>query len=105
MKAACGPYEDALRTISREVKAFGGCGTVHGCIVDIDYYNHIYLNPFDGKATAYYAEDICSRDTFKSVPALLQARVPDLLAAFERADGTGSLPVLGGLQDKPNTAR
>ena len=24
-------------------------GKVHGCIVDIDYFNHIYLNPQDGK--------------------------------------------------------
>ena len=23
-------------------------GTVRGCIIDIDYFNHIYINPVDG---------------------------------------------------------
>ena len=25
-------------------------GRVHGCIVDLDFYNHLFLNPFDGSS-------------------------------------------------------
>ena len=49
MKAAFTPYRNALKTISKEIRAFGGNGNIHGCIIDIDFFNHIYVNPFDGK--------------------------------------------------------
>lgn len=54
-------YWDALYDISayvRQVTGGQGCARVHGCIVDIDYFNHIYVNPFDGTITPYYADSI-----------------------------------------------
>lgn len=65
------PYRNALGMLSKEVKSFGGNGHVHGSIVDIDFYNHIYLNPFDGTITPYFAESMASWDTYKDVPSLL----------------------------------
>ena len=38
-------YSDVQRKISAEVVRFGGSGRIHGCIIDIDFNNHIYLNP------------------------------------------------------------
>ena len=35
-------YNTALKIISEKVKLLGGDGTVHGCIVDIDFFNHIF---------------------------------------------------------------
>ena len=72
VRAALAPYQKALRMIADEVKSFGGWGTRHGCIVDIDFYNHIYLNPFDGAITPYFAEDMDNRMVFDSVKQLLE---------------------------------
>lgn len=49
------PYRNAQEQISEAVKSFGGEGTIHGCIIDIDFYNHIMLNPTDGSITYYYS--------------------------------------------------
>lgn len=49
----CTPYYTILQQISEKIKAAGLWGTIHGCIVDIDYSNHIAINPFDGTITRY----------------------------------------------------
>lgn len=49
------PYRRIQERISEEVKALGYSGRIHGCIVDVNYYNHIMLNPLDGKITYYYS--------------------------------------------------
>lgn len=66
------PYYSALAAVSKEVKSIGGDGYIHGSIVDIDYFNHIYLDPLDGSLTPYYAESTEERMTFKSIDRLLK---------------------------------
>lgn len=68
------PYQNALKRISEEVKSFGGYGIIHGCIVDIDFFSHVYLNPFNGAIIPYFAWDTESREEFDSVENLLAAR-------------------------------
>lgn len=60
-------------------------GRVHGCIVDLDYNNHIYLNPYDGKIAPYYAPNMYQKYVYKNVPSLIAARRPEMLASFEKA--------------------
>lgn len=45
---------------------------VHGCIVNIDMYNHLYLNPFDGKLTPYYATDMEHKIVYPNMQYLLK---------------------------------
>lgn len=66
-------YSKAQYEIAKLVKRIGGDGTVHGCIIDIDEFNHLYLNPLDGTVTAYYADDITSRKIYKSIELLLES--------------------------------
>lgn len=47
------PYRNAQEQIAEAVKSFGGAGTIHGCIIDIDFLNHVMLNPSDGTITYY----------------------------------------------------
>ena len=61
-----------LCKLSNEVKAIGGRGRVHGFIVDIDQFHHVYLNPFDGKVTLYYATDKTNKLAFENVKSLLE---------------------------------
>lgn len=69
---AFAPYRKALSMISDEVSAIGGTGTIHGCIVDIDWFNHVYLNPFDGKVTPYFAMNTTDKLVFNNMESLLK---------------------------------
>ena len=94
VQAAVSPYQSALHHISSEIKSIGGWGSIHGCIVDIDFFNHIYLNPFDGKITPYYAWDISSRLVYDDLPSLLKVHVPQLKDRFDNAHKSGAVPLL-----------
>lgn len=102
VKEAMGPYHQALETLSSEIKAFGGIGTIHGCIVDIDWWKHVYLNPYDGKITPYYAINMMYKWLYDDVPSLLEDN-PNLffpeesmsmVKGFQEAQAAGKLPVL-----------
>lgn len=73
LKEALGPFDQALRRISQDVKAFGGSGRIHGSIVDINYWAHLYVNPFDGKVTPYFAFDQTRKMVFPNMRDLLMA--------------------------------
>lgn len=102
VEASFRPYRLALNEIAKEVRAFGGQGTVHGCIVDIDFLNHIYLNPFDGTLTPYFAWSMNGWEVYPSVPALLNAGkengfLPDrvkMSTRYQKALETGEVPTL-----------
>ena len=57
----------------------------HGCIIDIDFFNHIFINPFDGTISPYFAKSTVMRYIYKNVQSLLVAKRPDLLHMFNRA--------------------
>ncbi len=65
-------YNDALKRVSKQIRDLGGNGIIHGCIVDIDFYNHAYLNPYDGKLSFYSAPDINSRISYDTLEGLLE---------------------------------
>lgn len=67
VSAAYAPYYAVISQLAGEVSALGGSGTIHGCIVDIDFNTHIYLNPFDGTVTAYYANDVSERLVYRDI--------------------------------------
>lgn len=73
-----GKYNSYQKKIAEEVCSFGGWGYIHGCIIDIDYFNHIYLNPLDGTITPYYAIDMTAKYVYSNVESLLMSRRQDL---------------------------
>lgn len=96
------PYNNCLETISKEIRTFGGSGKIHGYIVDIDFFNHIYLNPFDGKITPYFAQNMVKKLPFENVPTLLKnspfppqpSDGTPLLVRYKKASKSGLIPVL-----------
>lgn len=98
------PYQDFLEQVSKEVQLFGGSGYIHGCIVDIDFFNHIYLNPFDGKITPYSAEDMENKTVYDSVEMLLlQSPLlwhKDLLNNYKKIVKQSLLPILSPEQEE-----
>ncbi|MBT8982167.1 hypothetical protein BTH70_05655 [Lactobacillus delbrueckii subsp. bulgaricus] len=70
---------------------------VHGCIVDIDFFNHIYLNPFDGKIYPYFALDTTNKVFFKDVKSLLNSSSFDnkrILRKYSSMSQKGNIPIL-----------
>ena len=75
-------YHQFLKEISKFIKSIGGDGTIHGCIVDIDFFNHLYINPVDGKITPYFASTIVEKYIYKNLPSLLKNKCKDLYINF-----------------------
>lgn len=65
-------YTAFQKDIAKNVRAIGGSGRIHGCIVDIDATNHIYVNPLDMTVTGYWAADIVYKQIFPSIVSLLK---------------------------------
>lgn len=67
-------------------RKIGNCyqlpGKVHGCIVDIDFFNHIFLNPYDGTISPYHALSTSKKYVYKNVCSLLVAQKPNMLPEF-----------------------
>ena len=82
IKAIMNSYMDRLFDVSKAIRSIGGDGSIHGCIVDIDYYNHIYINPTDGKVTPYFAYDMEQKYVYKDLYTLLEEKKPSLLQGY-----------------------
>jgi len=76
------PYRDAQEQISQAVKSFGGNGTIHGCIIDIDAVNHIMLDPFDGSVIYYYSPSFGLIKKYENLMELLDNHNKQLAAQY-----------------------
>ena len=61
IKTPLDKFTSFQKHIADVVKRIGGYGTIHGSIIDIDFYNHIYVNPVDLSMTGYWASDIINK--------------------------------------------
>ena len=85
-----------FETISKFVKSFGGSGRIHGSIIDIDYFNHIYVNPYDGTVTPYFAYNIIDKYKYCDIPSLLKEQSDELYSNYSALIKSGDdvfLPV------------
>lgn len=89
-------YTKIQETISNEIQKIGGSGYIHGCIIDIDYFNHVYVNPIDRKIIGYWASDIIHKKVFPTVTALLKEECPTLYERYTKLlkDNSKNLPIL-----------
>lgn len=71
-------YYDSLKTISSAIQRLGGSGNIHGAIVDVDFFNHVYLNPVDGTLTCYTATSMSDKFVHNNVLSFLKAARPDM---------------------------
>lgn len=91
-------YRAFQSRVSDEVERLGGIGVIHGCIIDLDWSNHLYVNPIDGTITPYYADSVVDKYIYKNIPSLLKAKMPDLYQRYveqiEQSDAEASFPIL-----------
>ena len=84
-------YSNLQKQVSMAVQNIGGDGTIHGCIVDIDFYSHLFVLP-NGQVIPYYAYSMVHKVVFPSLQQLLQEHTPTLHAKY--------LKMIEGTQDK-----
>ena len=77
-------YQEAQKQVSKAIKSIGGTGKIHGCIVDIDFYSHVYLNPIGSTLIGYFAYDMVHKWVYGSVTALLEEHAPELYANYKQ---------------------
>ena len=89
-------YSSVQEKIASEIRKLGGDGTIHGCIIDIDWFNHVYVNPVDMKITGYWASDIINKKIYPNVPALLEKECPSMYAKYTKLlkGSSKNLPML-----------
>ncbi len=83
LKDSTKEFNNILQEVSRYIKSIGGTGYIHGCIVDIDFLNHIYINPFDGKVSPYFALSMVEKYVYKDLGTLLQCHCPDIYLNYK----------------------
>ena len=80
------PFRDTQEQYSKLVKSFGGKGTIHGTIIDIDFENHIMINPLDGTVTFYNSPDYGILKRYNSLPQLLHHHCPQLEKKYKKVN-------------------
>ncbi len=86
VRAATSLLESFLKMrhdLSNDVRLIGGDGKEHGAIVDIDFFNHVFLNPIDGKRTCYFAMSTAEKYVYPDISNLLASHCPNLLPHFK----------------------
>ena len=69
-------------------------GTVHGCIIDLDYSNHVFVNPIDGTITAYRAVNTLSQRIYKDLGELLAENFPAIFPEYQKLRLKRAVPTL-----------
>ena len=77
-------FTNYQQEIANKIKKIGGSGNIHGSIIDIDFFNHLFINPIDLKITAYYATDIINKYIYKDLPSLLENHCPNLYLNYNQ---------------------
>lgn len=90
IKTPLDKYTSFQKQIANSIKRIGGSGEIHGAIIDIDFFNHIYVNPFDFSITGYWAFDIINKKVYSTIPALLKNNCPQLYKNYIRTLETKS---------------
>ena len=104
IKTPIDKFTSFQKHIADMVKRIGGVGTIHGSIIDIDFYNHIYVNPFDLTITGYWASDVINKIVYPSIPALLEKNCPAIFGKYVKLFKSNSENPLA-LKQQTNVAK
>ena len=84
IKTPMDKYTAFQEKIAGVIQKIGGDGRIHGCIIDINFFNHAYVNPIDLTVTGYWASDIFQKVTYPDIPSLLKGQCPQLYTNYQK---------------------
>ena len=90
------PLRKMQEQISQELKQLGLSGEIHGLIVDVDFYHHIFINPEDGKVAFYYSPFMGTIQQFGTFRELLSHIEIDKL----KGDMSSKMQIYDNLMNK-----
>ena len=104
---ALAPLRNRQEFLSRQLKKCGFDGRIHGCIVDVDYYNHIGVNPATGELSFYYSPFVGAMHTYSSFPEMLSGmvrmgRLPEGKRLEIESSVTSAIPLLENGNPSPS---
>ena len=88
------PFRKKQLEISAFVKSFGGSGSIHGSIIDIDFTNHIMLDGYTGELIYYNSPMFSYAKTYSSMQYLIENHCQELLPAYEVIAKKVNLPTI-----------
>lgn len=94
-------YNSKIEEVSHNVKKFGGSGRIHGCIVDIDFYSHVYINPYDDTIIPYFATDMINKFVYTNIATLLYNNNKDLYLRFKNETDLSVMNENWNVDEKP----
>ena len=97
LRRALMPYREELAKLSKAIMSVGGSGRVHGCIIDIGCYTHMWFDPTNGKLEAYLAFDSSDYEPY-DLHTLLKMFEPRINIQFEEAIKNKALPLLSNYE-------
>ena len=93
IKTPMDKYTAFQEKISDTIKKIGGVGRIHGCMIDINFVNHVYVNPIDLTIMGYWASDMIQKVVYPNIHSLLEEECPLLYANYQK--------LIGGKQADP----
>lgn len=88
------PIQNFEQWYEKRKETFRLDGTVHGCIVDLDYSSHIFLNPYDGQVVPYSAPSMYEKYVYENVASLIADKRPEMLTGFQTKYSNETEPLL-----------
>lgn len=85
------PYRMLQNKISNKLKELGFDGHIHGCIVDVDFFNHILVDPIDGKIHFYNSPSFGEINRYSSFKDLLLNNGNSINIRYELIDEISKL--------------
>ena len=96
-------YEACQTQLAKEIKTIGGSGRIHGTIIDIDFFNHLSLDPISGKITPYFASSITDFKPYPTIEKLLKEECSHFHKTYLTKKGTkNELALIKGAVTNPN---
>lgn len=77
-------YTAFQEKVASTIQKIGGYGRIHGCIIDINFFNHVYVNPIDLNVTGYWASDVVQKVVYPNIPSLLKEQCPQLYTNYQK---------------------
>ena len=77
----CLPFESWYK-INKSTLKFDG--KIHGCIIDFDYSNHIYINPTNGEIIPYTAPSMYEKYVYQNIASLISSKRPEMLEGYKQ---------------------
>ena len=84
IKTPMDKYTDFQEKVAGTIQKIGGDGRIHGCIIDINFFNHVYVNPIDLTITGYWASGIIQKVVYPNIPSLLKEQCPQLYTNYQK---------------------